>query len=158
MARQGRPVIMAAATASAAQKNVDLYRTTAKEAGLSTDAIDRALSQCWVARTVILAPTDKEANEVGLPHFKAMQSYRAAQSEKFDAKVSKANANMAPQILCGAPDSMMDEFTDLQKTGIGGCIVRFRTGPMPAEFANRGLQLFMKHIAPAIGERTLATV
>ncbi len=64
-----------------------------------------------------------------------MQSYRAAQSEKFDAKVSKANANMAPQILCGAPDSMMDEFTDLKKTGIGGCIVRFRIGPMPAEFA-----------------------
>jgi alkanesulfonate monooxygenase SsuD/methylene tetrahydromethanopterin reductase-like flavin-dependent oxidoreductase (luciferase family) len=158
MARQGRPVIMAAATAAAAQKNVDLYRTTAKEAGLSSDAIDRALSQCWVARTVILAPTDKEANDVGLPYFKAMQSYRAAQSEKFDAKVSKANANMAPQILCGAPDSMMDEFTNLQKTGIGGCIVRFRTGPMPAEFANRGLQLFMKDIAPMIGERTLATV
>lgn len=158
MARQGRPVIMAAATARAAQKNIDLYRATAKEAGLGTDAIDRAISQCWVARTVILAPTTEEANEIGLPHFKAMQTYRAAQSEKFDAKVAKANANMAPQILCGAPDSMMDEFTDLQKTGIGGVIVRFRTGPMPADFANRGLQLFMKHIAPAIGERTLATV
>ena len=86
MARLGRPVIMAAATAKAAQRNVDLYRTTAKEAGLSTDAIDRALSQCWVARSVILAPTDKEATEVGLPYFKAMQTYRAAQSEKYDAK------------------------------------------------------------------------
>lgn len=158
MARQGRPVIMAAATAKAAARNVDLYRTTAKEAGLSTDAIDRAISQCWVARTVIIAPTDKEANEVGMPYFKAMQTYRAAQSEKFDAKVAKANAQMAPQVLCGAPDSMMEEFTDLQKTGIGGVIVRFRTGPMPADFANRGLQLFMKDIAPAIGERTLATV
>lgn len=157
-AKQGRPVIMAAATAAAAQKNVDLYRTTAREAGLSTDAIDRAISQCWVARTVILAPTEKEATEVGLPYFKLMQSYRAAQSEKFDAKVAKANANMAPQILCGAPENMMEEFTQLQRTGIGGCIVRFRTGPMPAEFANRGLQLFMKDIAPMIGERTLATV
>ena len=45
---------------------------------------------------------------------------------------------------------MMDEFTELKKTGIGGCIVRFRTGPMPADFAKRGLQLFMKDIAPAI--------
>ncbi|MDQ8731414.1 LLM class flavin-dependent oxidoreductase [Bradyrhizobium sp. LHD-71] len=158
MARQGRPVIMAAATAKAAAKSVELYRTTAKEAGLSTDSIDQAIAKCWVARTVILAPTDKEANEVGMPHFKAMQVYRAAQSEKFDAKVAKANANMAPQVLCGAPDSMMEEFTELQRTGIGGVIVRFRTGPMPAEFSNRGLQLFMKEIAPAIGERTLATV
>jgi alkanesulfonate monooxygenase SsuD/methylene tetrahydromethanopterin reductase-like flavin-dependent oxidoreductase (luciferase family) len=158
MAQKGRPVIMAAATAKAAQKNVDLYRATAKEAGLSTDAIDRAISQCWVARTVILAPTDKEANDVGMPHFKAMQAYRAAQSEKFDAKVAKANASMAPQILCGAPDSMMEEFTELQKTGIGGCIVRFRTGPMPADFAQRGLQLFMQDIAPAIRERVLEPV
>jgi alkanesulfonate monooxygenase SsuD/methylene tetrahydromethanopterin reductase-like flavin-dependent oxidoreductase (luciferase family) len=158
MAQKGRPVIMAAATAKAAQKNVDLYRTTAKEAGLSTDAIDRAISQCWVARTVILAPTTEEANEVGMPYFKAMQSYRAAQSEKFDAKVAKANASMAPQILCGAPDSMMEEFTELKKTGIGGCIVRFRTGPMPADFAQRGLQLFMKDIAPALRERTLEAV
>jgi alkanesulfonate monooxygenase SsuD/methylene tetrahydromethanopterin reductase-like flavin-dependent oxidoreductase (luciferase family) len=125
---------------------------------LSTDAIDRAITQSWVARTVILAPTDKEANEVGMPHFKAMQTYRAAQSEKFDAKVSKANASMAPQILCGAPDSMMEEFTELKKTGIGGCIVRFRTGPMPADFAQRGLQLFMQDIAPALRERTLEAV
>jgi alkanesulfonate monooxygenase SsuD/methylene tetrahydromethanopterin reductase-like flavin-dependent oxidoreductase (luciferase family) len=158
MARQGRPVIMAAATAAAAQKNVDLYRTTAKEAGLSSDAIDRALSQCWVARTVILAPTDKEANDVGMPYFKAMQTYRAAQSEKYDARVAKANTNMAPQILCGAPDGMMDEFRQLNETGIGGVIVRFRIGPMPADFAQRGLQLFMKDIAPALRERTMATV
>jgi alkanesulfonate monooxygenase SsuD/methylene tetrahydromethanopterin reductase-like flavin-dependent oxidoreductase (luciferase family) len=158
MAKLGRPVIMAAATVKAAARNVDLYRTTAKEAGLSSEAIDRTLAKCWVARTVILAPTAEEANEIGMPYFKQMQAYRAAQSEKFDAKVAKASASMAPQVLCGAPDDMMEEFTNLAKTGIGGVIVRFRTGPMPAEFANRGLQLFMKHVAPEIRERTLATV
>jgi hypothetical protein len=65
---------------------------------------------------------------------------------------------MAPQILCGTPESMKDEFTQLRRTGIGGCIVRFRSGPMPAEFANRGLQLFMKEIAPMIGYRSLTPV
>ena len=37
-------------------------------------------------------------------------------------------------------------------------IVRFRIGPMPADFAQRGLKLFMKDIAPALREKTLATV
>jgi alkanesulfonate monooxygenase SsuD/methylene tetrahydromethanopterin reductase-like flavin-dependent oxidoreductase (luciferase family) len=121
-----------------------------REAGFDEKAVENAVSQCWAARTVIIAPTDKEANEIGMPYFKQMQEYRAAQSTAFQAKVAQANARMAPQILCGSTDSMMEEFTDLQKTGIGGVIVRFRTGPMPAEFANRGMQLFMKDIAPAI--------
>jgi alkanesulfonate monooxygenase SsuD/methylene tetrahydromethanopterin reductase-like flavin-dependent oxidoreductase (luciferase family) len=149
-ARQGRPVIMASPTAGRAAKALDLYRKTMREAGFDEKAVENAVSQCWAARTVVLAPTDKEANEIGMPYFKAMQEYRAGQSTKFQAKVQKANAQMAPQILCGAPESMMEEFTELKKTGIGGVIVRFRTGPMPAEFANRGMHLFMKDIAPAI--------
>ena len=45
---------------------------------------------------------------------------------------------------------MLEDFTSLAATGIGGCIVRFRTGPMPAEFSTRALKLFMQHIAPEI--------
>lgn len=158
MAQKCRPIIMAAATASAAKKSVDIYRTAAREAGHKDDAIDEALSRCWVARTAILAPTEKEAQEVGMPYAKLMESYRAAQSEKFDARVAKANASMAPRYLCGSTESVMHEFTELKTTGVGGVFVRFRVGPMPAEFSQRALQLFMKDIAPQIRERTLATV
>lgn len=158
MAQKCRPIIMAAATATAAKKSVDLYRKTAREAGHKDDAIDEALSRCWVARTVILAPTEKEAQEVGMPYAKLMESYRAAQSAKFDAKVAAANASMAPRYLCGSTETVMNEFTELKTTGVGGVFVRFRVGPMPAEFSTRALQLFMKDIAPAMRERTLATV
>jgi alkanesulfonate monooxygenase SsuD/methylene tetrahydromethanopterin reductase-like flavin-dependent oxidoreductase (luciferase family) len=154
-ARQGRPVIMAAATARGAARNIDVYRMAAREAGLGYDAIDHAISQCWVARTVVLAPTDEEAHEVGLPYFRAMQTYRAAQSTAFEASVAKANASGVLPVLCGSPESMMEDFTDLEKTGIGGVIVRFRTGPMPAEFSTRALKLFMKEIAPRIRESRL---
>src|SRR4051794_33000464 len=73
-ARRGRPVLMAAATARGAARNIAVYRKAAQEAGLSADTIDHAISQCWVARTVVLAPTDKEAHEVGLPYFHQMQT------------------------------------------------------------------------------------
>ena len=149
-ARLGRPVLMAAATAPGAAHNIEVYRKAAQEAGISADKIDYALSQCWVARTVVLAPTDQEAHEIGLPYFKQMQTYRAAQSTAFEALAAKANAQPRLPVLCGSPDSMMEDFTSLAKTGIGGVIVRFRTGPMPAAFSSRALKLFMKEIAPQI--------
>jgi alkanesulfonate monooxygenase SsuD/methylene tetrahydromethanopterin reductase-like flavin-dependent oxidoreductase (luciferase family) len=155
-ARLGRPVLMAAATAPGAARNIEIYRRAAREAGISADKIDHAISQCWVARTVVLAPTDTEALEVGLPYFQQMQTYRAAQSTAFEAMVAKANAQPGLPVLCGSPDSMMEDFTSLAKTGVGGVFVRFRTGPMPAAFSSRALKLFMKEIAPQIRESQLA--
>jgi alkanesulfonate monooxygenase SsuD/methylene tetrahydromethanopterin reductase-like flavin-dependent oxidoreductase (luciferase family) len=152
----GRPVLMAAATAVGAARNIAIYRKAAREAGISADRIDDAISESWVARTIVLAPTDKEAVEVGLPYFHMMQTYRAAQSTAFEALVAKAKAQPGLPVLCGSPDSMMEDFTSLAATGIGGVFVRFRTGPMPAEFSSRALKLFMREIAPRIRETSFA--
>ena len=138
------------ATAPGAARNIEIYRNAARDAGLATSRIDDAISQCWVARTVVLAPTDREAHDVGLPYFHQMQTYRAAQSSAFEAAVAKQKNQSSLPVLCGSPDSMMEDFTSLAKTGIGGVIIRFRTGPMPADFSNRALQLFMREIAPEI--------
>lgn len=157
-ARRGRPVIMAAATARGAARNIEAYRKAAHEAGFSAEAIDHAISQCWVAQSVVLAPTDKEAREVGLPYFQQMQTYRAAQSTAFEAMVAKAKSQPGSPVLCGSPASMMEDFTSLEKTGIGGVIVRFRSNPMAAALSERALRLFMKEIAPRIRESRLAPV
>jgi alkanesulfonate monooxygenase SsuD/methylene tetrahydromethanopterin reductase-like flavin-dependent oxidoreductase (luciferase family) len=155
-ARQGRPVLMAAATAMGAARNIEIYRNAAREGGISDDRIDWAISESWVSRTAIIAPTDKEAMEVGLPYFRQMQTYRAAQSSAFEAMVAKANAQPTLPVLCGSPETVMEDFTSLAKTGIGGCSIRFRTGPMPAEFSARALKLFMKEIAPQVRQSALA--
>jgi alkanesulfonate monooxygenase SsuD/methylene tetrahydromethanopterin reductase-like flavin-dependent oxidoreductase (luciferase family) len=155
-ARLGRPVLMAAATAAGAERNIVIYRKAAAEAGFSAAQIDDAISQSWVARTVVLAPTDTEAVEVGLPYYRMMQTYRAAQSTAFEANVAKANAQPGLPVLCGSPDSMAEDFKSLARTGIGGVFVRFRTGPMPAEFSSRALKLFMPEIAPQIREEEFA--
>ena len=155
-ARLGRPVLMAAATAAGAARNIEIYRNAGLEAGFTAGEIDHAISQCWVARTVVLAPTDKEAIEVGLPYYRQMQIYRAAQSSAFEAMVAKASKQPGLPVLCGSPESMIEDFTSLAKTGIGGVIVRFRSGPMPAAFSSRALKLFMSEIAPQIRATQLA--
>jgi alkanesulfonate monooxygenase SsuD/methylene tetrahydromethanopterin reductase-like flavin-dependent oxidoreductase (luciferase family) len=152
-ARQGRPVLMAAATAKGAARNIDIYRTAAAEAGIPESRIDQAIANSWVSRTVVLAPTDAEAHDVGLPYFRQMQTYRAAQSTAFEARVAEQSAKPSLPVLCGAPDTIREDFTSLEKTGIGGVIVRFRTGPMPAAFSARALRLFMSDIAPHLATR-----
>ena len=146
---------MAAATVAGAKRNIDIYRNAAREAGIPEDKIDWAVSESWVSRTLVLAPTDEEARDVGLPYFRAMQEYRAAQSSAFEALAAKMNAQAIP-VLCGAPETVMDDFVELAQTGIGGVSIRFRTGPMPAEFSARAIRLFMKEIAPQLGQRALA--
>jgi alkanesulfonate monooxygenase SsuD/methylene tetrahydromethanopterin reductase-like flavin-dependent oxidoreductase (luciferase family) len=155
-ARLGRPVLMAAATATGAARNIEIYRTAARDAGVSASQIDHAIAQSWVARTVVLAPTDQEALEVGLPYYEQMQTYRAAQSTAFEEMVAKTRASGRLPVLCGSPDSMLEDFTSLAATGVGGVFVRFRTGPMPAEFSSRALKLFMQEIAPQIREGSIA--
>ena len=156
-AKQGRPMIMAAATSKGAQKNIEVYRKAAKEAGHSDDKIDYLISQCWVARTAVIAPTDQEAHDVGLPYFRMMQTYRAAQSSAFEQRAAKANSKPELPVLCGSPESMLEDFVSLEKTGIGGCFVRFRTGPMPAEFSARAIRLFMEKIAPHVHKPQVAS-
>jgi alkanesulfonate monooxygenase SsuD/methylene tetrahydromethanopterin reductase-like flavin-dependent oxidoreductase (luciferase family) len=155
-ARLGRPVLMAAATATGAARNIEIYWTAARDAGVSASQIDHAIAQSWVARTVVLAPTDQEALEVGLPYYEQMQTYRAAQSTAFEEMVAKTRASGRLPVLCGSPDSMLEDFTSLAATGVGGVFVRFRTGPMPAEFSSRALKLFMQEIAPQIREGSIA--
>jgi alkanesulfonate monooxygenase SsuD/methylene tetrahydromethanopterin reductase-like flavin-dependent oxidoreductase (luciferase family) len=157
-ARQGRPVLIGAPSAKAGAQRVALYKSTMREAGFSAAEVDRAISDSWISRLVILAPTDKEALDVGMPYFRQMQSYRATQSVAFESRLAAAASaqQQEPRVLCGSPATLLPEFKALQETGIGGVIVRFRTGPMPTEFSMRAMELFMKEIAPAVREKSEA--
>jgi len=38
----------------------------------------------------------------------------------------------------------------MRETGIGGMICRFRNGPMPLTAALNSMELFLRHVAPAL--------
>jgi hypothetical protein len=102
------------------------------DGGIGAGKIHDAIFQCWVAGTVVLTPTAKEATAVAPPYFQQMQTYHAAQSTAFEVMVAKANAQPGLLVLRGLRDRMLEDFTSLEKIGIGGVCVRFQTGPMPA--------------------------
>jgi len=109
-ARLGRPVLMAAATSPGAARNIEIYRTAARDAGLSASQIDHAIAQSWVARTVVLAPTDQEAREVGL-RITSKCRPTAQPEHRLREMVAKTRASGRLPVLCGSPDSMLEDFT-----------------------------------------------
>lgn len=148
-AKVGRPVIIGANSPARAVEMIALYRSAMLEAGFSKDATDLAVQQSWVARHVIIAPTAEEV-AIGEGYYAEMQTYRSNQSEKVSQRVAKEKATTTPRYAAGTPDQLVPEFQLLKGTGIGGVIVRFRSGPMPTEYSVRGMKLFMNEVMPAL--------
>lgn len=149
-AKQGRPIILGPGPLDVTKKAVALYRDTMSEAGFSDDAVAAALQQSWVSRQIILADTDDEAERVGLPFFREMQTYRAAQSPAYRDRVLSSPAERPRGVFMGSPATVGEQAEALAAIGIGGILARFRCGPAPVEFSTRALTLFMSEIAPRI--------
>ena len=131
--------------------SADLLRETLSLKGMSPEQLQQALQLI-----------DDELNKTKSDDVaRSPATERRGEATKTDEQ-KKAQTGHGPRaqpnlpVLCGSPESMLEDFTSLAKTGIGGVIVRFRTGPMPAEFSTRALKLFMRDIAPQITEKQLA--
>ncbi|MEZ5764642.1 MAG: hypothetical protein R3D69_10530 [Xanthobacteraceae bacterium] len=149
-ARQGRPVIMAAATAKGAARNIEVYRKAASEAGISPSKTDEAIAQCWVARTVA------RADRPGSPRCRHALFPRDADlsrgAEHGGVRGPRRQGQRATEPAGSgrrASETMLEDFTSLAATE-SAAASSASTGPMPAEFSTRALKLFMQHIAPEI--------
>jgi alkanesulfonate monooxygenase SsuD/methylene tetrahydromethanopterin reductase-like flavin-dependent oxidoreductase (luciferase family) len=60
-------------------------------------------------------------------------------------------------ILCGSPDTVSEAIAEIDKIGVGGLILVFRVGPMPAEVTNNSIRLFMEKVAPKFRRETVAS-
>jgi alkanesulfonate monooxygenase SsuD/methylene tetrahydromethanopterin reductase-like flavin-dependent oxidoreductase (luciferase family) len=150
-AARGRPILMAARKDEFTLDIILQFKATMSEAGFSPDKIVQTLAQSWVWRHIIIAETDEQARSY-VSYFRQMQDYRAKQSEKYNANFFKpgSESEIPPGVLCGSPATILKLLEHVPKWGIGGLIVTFRHGPMPLEIATTGLDLFMKHVAPAL--------
>jgi len=54
------------------------------------------------------------------------------------------------------PDTVSEAIAEIDRIGVGGLILVFRIGPMPAEVANNSIRLFMEKVAPRFRRETVA--
>jgi alkanesulfonate monooxygenase SsuD/methylene tetrahydromethanopterin reductase-like flavin-dependent oxidoreductase (luciferase family) len=160
LAREGKPFMMNVQSLDTTSRRVDLYRATMRAAGFDEAAIARNLAASWVWRNIFVAPSDAEAERVGIPAFEAMTRARAVMRERIFAETGQriavphsdlpgSRTARGDGLIHGSPARVVEDFAALDRLGIGGVIGTFRLGAMPHETAIASLSLFMHEVAPA---------
>ena len=166
LGRAGQPFLMNVQSLETTRARIAAWRTAAHENGVADDTMAAALGQSWVWRNVFVAPTDAEAERIGLPAFTAMQEHRAAMRKRVLAEQgatmtdpnAKPPARVDPRhaLICGGPATVAEKIAELDATGVGGVILHFRLGPMRFEQVAQSLALFMEQVAPQASLRRAA--
>lgn len=165
MARDGRPFLMNIQSNEVTRRRMDLYRKTMRESGFDDAAIARNVDETWVWRNIFVAETDAEAERLALPAWETQQEFRQAMRKKVYQEqglhlaqegAPAARDQVQHSILCGSPATVSEAIAEIDRIGVGGLILVFRIGPMPAEVANNSIRLFMEKVAPQFRRETVA--
>jgi alkanesulfonate monooxygenase SsuD/methylene tetrahydromethanopterin reductase-like flavin-dependent oxidoreductase (luciferase family) len=151
MARQRRPVLAAFGSETELARKLELYRQTMRNDGRDDDEIQNCLDNSWTWRHVFVAETNAEAERLGLPAFRAMRSERQKDSEKLHSaigRVTPPSPGGEEGFIYGTPERVCETIAKMEESGIGGVVLRFRLGTMPADVAENNLRMFMKDVAP----------
>tara|TARA_B000000460_G_scaffold129571_1_gene91193 strand:- start:1699 stop:2157 length:459 start_codon:yes stop_codon:yes gene_type:complete len=140
------------------QERMDLYRSTMSDAGFDDEAVARSVADSWVWRNIFVADTDAEAEEIAVPHFRAMRAYlsdnrarmnteqeRAAQAA---AVTGAARDSLDHGLIYGSPETVCQRLEKVDKIGVGGVIIHFRLGAMPYAATEHSLRLFAEKVMP----------
>ena len=157
LARRGLPFLMNVQSNATTATRMALYKAEMEAAGFDAAHVARCLDESWVWRNVVVAPTDEEAQRIGVPAFEAMQEHRKALREKIHAEqgiimkremVPPARVGIDTGLVVGSPATVAAKMAEIEATGVGGVICSFRLGPMPADVAAGSIRLFMEEVAP----------
>ena len=152
-AASGRPYLLAGPP-EIILKRVALIRRAMAEHGHAAEKIDDVLKQSWAWQHVVVADTDAEAHAIGMAAVQGYIDYRESLGLKSTLqglmRTAIAGGAVPGGYILGAPATVARRLAELGKAGIGGLIVRFDIGPMPAEQSRRSLRRFMRDVAPAL--------
>jgi alkanesulfonate monooxygenase SsuD/methylene tetrahydromethanopterin reductase-like flavin-dependent oxidoreductase (luciferase family) len=157
MAREGRPFLMNIQSNEVTRKRMDLYRETMRESGHDEATVRRCVDDTWIWRNVFVAETDAEAERLALPAFETQQAFRMHMRKKvyeeqgllLKQETEPAARNQVQHsIIYGSPATVAEKIAEIDRIGVGGLLMVFRVGPMPADVAANSITLFMQKVAP----------
>jgi alkanesulfonate monooxygenase SsuD/methylene tetrahydromethanopterin reductase-like flavin-dependent oxidoreductase (luciferase family) len=164
LGRQGRPFLMNVQSNETTRHRVAQYRRAMLESGYDEPSVAANLEASWIWRNIFVAETDAQAERIGIPAFEAMQAHRAAMRKRVEAEQGLAMPSHGPAVpparvmvqhalICGSPATVAEQLAEIAAIGVGGLIMAFRLGPMPAEAAASSLTLFMEQVMPGLRQK-----
>jgi alkanesulfonate monooxygenase SsuD/methylene tetrahydromethanopterin reductase-like flavin-dependent oxidoreductase (luciferase family) len=157
MAKLGRPIMMVIMPDEVTRQRLELYKKTMAESGYDDEVIGRNLENFWVWRNIIVAETDAEAEEIGVPAYYGSREHigttRARWNRKDEQKslateLANPRHTLEHGLIFGSPEMVCERIKKLQNMGIGGLIIHFRLGAMPRDANENSLRLFAERVAP----------
>lgn len=152
-AATGRPFLVSGPPAGIIRR-IEVIRRAMAEHGHSAAAIDDVLRKSWAWQHVVVADSDAEAYDVGMEAVRGYIAYRDGLGLKstLQGLMRTAIANGEPPggYILGAPAKVIDSLAQIGKAGLGGLIIRFDIGPMPAAQSRASLRRFARDVAPAL--------
>lgn len=133
------------------KRRLQFYRDSMREAGHSPEDIAKAVGDSWALLSVIVADSDAEARDVGLPYQLEAQAYR----QQLSAGANAVFGSKPTNIIHGSVSTVRDQLLALDENEVGGLILRFRMGYMPSDMVTNGMALFMREVMPALNERRI---
>ncbi len=162
MAREGRPFLMNIQSNETTQQRFDDYRQTMSQAGYDDAHIADAVEHSWAWRNIVVAETDAEAAEIGIPAFHAMRAQRndarkrlnrsSEQATPSPSATVPARNSVEQSLVCGSPTTVAELLEPMYKTGVGGLILQFRLGAMSWEATEQSIRLFASQVAPEFAD------
>ena len=163
MARSGRPFMIVVQTTEESRLTFDLYRSEMSDAGFDDEHIEAAADASWVWRNVVVAETDREAEEIGVPAFTELRQRRNAARARLntsdeEAMVARtlgrtARFTVEGGLIYGSPETVAERLEALTDVGAGGVIIRFHIGLMESAAVENSMRLFAERVAPELRAR-----
>lgn len=128
-----------------------------RQSGYDEARVRQCVDDTWIWRNIFVAETDAEAERLALPAFQTQQAFRQAMRKKvyeeqgllLKQETEPAARNQVQHsMICGSPDTVAEAIAEIDRIGVGGLLMVFRIGPMPAEVAAASIRLFMQKVAP----------
>ena len=161
LGKRGVPFMMNVQSDDNTVARLTAYQAAMREAGFSEAHVARCMADSWVWRNVYVGETDAEAERVAEPYFVGMVDHRSSMRERIATDQGQAITNKNPVyrdpkvgLVAGSPATIAERMAKLAGSGIGGVMMQFRMGPMPAELAAASMQRFAEKVMPEFSRRT----
>ncbi|HLI21507.1 MAG TPA: LLM class flavin-dependent oxidoreductase [Stellaceae bacterium] len=151
--KTGRPFLLAGPM-KAVLARAEQIRRTMQESGFGAAHIADAFARSWAWQHVVVADTDREAQERGMGAVRGYIEYRERLGLKSTLagimRAGIAHGGPPPGYIFGAPKTVAEQLAAFGPSGLGGLILRFDIGPRAAELSRASLELFAREVAPLL--------
>ncbi|MFN0160638.1 MAG: LLM class flavin-dependent oxidoreductase [Burkholderiales bacterium] len=157
---RGLPFLMNVQSDDNTFARLNAYQGAMRAAGFDDSHVSRCMDQSWIWRNVYVGETDAEAQRTALPYFVGMIEHRSSMRERVAADQGQSITSSNPVyrdpkigLLAGSAAQVAERMAGLARAGVGGVMMQFRLGSMPAAVANASMTRFAEQVIPEFSRR-----